>query len=91
MLQSPAGEGMLDCARALPYDYAVLGDGLVPTELAATSMIPTLVLAAEATPQTAQAPVHAMPKARFQPMQASAHELVPADIAEKVVDFFSHA
>jgi hypothetical protein len=40
---------MLACARALPYDYAVLGDGLVPEELAAGVDVPILVLAARAT------------------------------------------
>jgi pimeloyl-ACP methyl ester carboxylesterase len=30
MLESPAGEGMIDCARALPHDYAMVGDGLGP-------------------------------------------------------------
>lgn len=88
MLQSPAGAGMLDSARALPYDYAVLGDGLVPTELAATVDIPTLVLAAEAWPETALALVAAMPNAQFQAMPASAHELAPADIAAQLTPFF---
>lgn len=88
MFQSPAGEVMLDCARALPYDYAMLGDGLVPTELAAKITVPTLVLAAEAVSETAQALTDAMPNARFQAMEALAHELPPADIAEKLIRFF---
>jgi pimeloyl-ACP methyl ester carboxylesterase len=88
MFQSPAGEGMLDCARALPYDYAVLGDGLVPTELATKVNIPTLILAAAAMPETAQALTESMPNARFQAMEASAHELPPADIAAELLRFF---
>jgi pimeloyl-ACP methyl ester carboxylesterase len=88
MFQSPAGEGMLASARALPYDYAVLGDGLVPTEIAARVEIPTLILAAETMPETAQALAVAIPNARFQAMKASAHELSPADIAEQVTRFF---
>src|SRR5687767_10913154 len=59
MFQSPAGETMIDCARALPYDYAMLGDGLVPTELATEVKTPTLILAPEAMPETAQALVNA--------------------------------
>jgi pimeloyl-ACP methyl ester carboxylesterase len=55
MLDSPAGESMIDSARALPYDYALVGDGLVPTDLAATAPVTTLILAAEAAPGTAQA------------------------------------
>lgn len=90
LFQSPAGERMLDCARALPCDYAMLGDGLVPTDLAAKVDVPTLVLAAQAMPETAQALVKAMPNARFQAMETSAHELPPADVAEKLIQFFIH-
>jgi pimeloyl-ACP methyl ester carboxylesterase len=89
MFRSPAGEGMLDCARALPYDYAVLGDGLVPTELAAKVDVPTLVLAAEAMPETAQALAGAMPSARFRATEASAHELPPEVLAPVLKGFFS--
>ncbi len=81
MLRSPAGEGMLDCARALPHDYAVLGDGLVPTELAARADVPTTILAAGSMPETARALADAMPDARFRAMEASAHELPPEVMA----------
>jgi pimeloyl-ACP methyl ester carboxylesterase len=91
MFLSPAGEGMLDCARALPYDYAVIGDGLVPTELAAKVDVPTLILAAEGMPETAQALAEAMPNARFRAMEASAHELPPEILAPKVKEFFSQS
>jgi pimeloyl-ACP methyl ester carboxylesterase len=89
MFRSPAGEGVLDCARALPYDYAVLGDGLVPTELAASVNVPTLILAAEALPETARALADAMPNARFRAMEASAHEIAPEVLAPILKEFFS--
>lgn len=89
MFRSPAGEAMLDCARALPYDYAVLGDGLVPTELAAKVNVPTLILAAEAMPETAQALVVAMPNARLRAMETSAHELPPEVLAPVLKEVFS--
>lgn len=89
MFQSPAGEGILDCVRALPYDYAVLGDGLVPTELAAKVNVPTLVLAAEAMPETAQVLVKAMPNARLRAMEASTHELPPEGLASVLKEFLS--
>ncbi|HEX8509220.1 MAG TPA: alpha/beta fold hydrolase [Propionibacteriaceae bacterium] len=54
MLSSPAGESMLAAARVLPYDHAMLGDGIVPTDLAAKARNPTLVLAAEDQPSTAR-------------------------------------
>ena len=88
MFQSPAGESMIDCARALPYDYAVLGDGLVPTELAAEVKTPTLILAPEAMPETAQALVTAMPNARFQGMEAPIHETPPEVLALVLKEFF---
>jgi pimeloyl-ACP methyl ester carboxylesterase len=89
ILQSPGGESMIDCARALPYDYAMLGDGLVPTELAANVKVPTLILVAGAMPETAQALVSAIPNARYQAMENSAHETPPADIAEKITAFLN--
>ena len=87
MLDSPAGASVADSARALPYDYAVLGDGLVPTNLAAKVTVPTVILAATAMPETAQALADAMPNARFEAMKGSAHETPPAEIAERVTRF----
>lgn len=88
MFRSPEGEGMLACARALPYDYAVLGDGLVPAELAAEAGVPTIILADESMPGTARALAEAMPNARVQPMEASAHELPPEVLAPVLKEFF---
>lgn len=89
MFQSPAGEGMLDGARALPYDYAMLGDGLVPMELAARVNVPTFILAVETMPETGQALADAMPNARFQALDASTHELPPEVLAPVLKGFFS--
>jgi len=85
MLQSPARERLLNCAHAVPYDYAVLGDGLVPADLAARVKVPTLILAAKATPETAQALVDVMPNARFEAMDAAAYESPPAQLAERLI------
>lgn len=89
MLSSPAGENMLDCARALPYDYAVLGDGLVPTQLAAKASVPTLILVAGSMPETAQVLAEIMPNARFRAMDSSTHELPPQALAPVLKEFFS--
>jgi pimeloyl-ACP methyl ester carboxylesterase len=89
MLSSPAGESMLDYARALPYDYAVLGDGLVPTRLAAEASVPALILAARTMPETARALAEVMPNARFRGMDASIHELPPQALAPVLKEFFS--
>ena len=87
VLDSPAGASMTNSAGALPYDYAVLGDGLLPTNLAAKITVPTVILAARAMPETAQALADAMPNARFEAMEGSAHETPPAEIAERVTSF----
>jgi pimeloyl-ACP methyl ester carboxylesterase len=89
ILESPAGETMIDSARALPYDYALLGDdGLVPTNLGAKVKVPTVIFAPKAMPETAQALADAMPNASFQGLEVSAHETPPADMAEKLTEFF---
>jgi len=88
LLDSPAGETMIDCARALPHEYAVVGDGLVPNELAARAGVPILILAPEAAPETANALVQVMPSATLQPMRASPHNLTAAEIAAAVTPFF---
>ncbi|MGZ3312063.1 MAG: alpha/beta fold hydrolase [Xanthobacteraceae bacterium] len=88
LLGSPAGEAMIDSARALPYDYAVVGDGLLPDELAAQAAVSTLVLAAETALKTARALVEIMPRATLQRMRASTHDLPPEEIASAVTPFF---
>jgi pimeloyl-ACP methyl ester carboxylesterase len=89
MLDSPAGEQMIASARALPYDYAIVGDNLVPEDLAAKVASPTIILTAATAPGTAQALAAIMPSATMQPMRASAHELAPTEIASAVTPFFS--
>jgi hypothetical protein len=87
LLDSPAGQMMIDSARALPYDYAMVGDGLVPDELAAHVEARTLILAAEAAPATAKALVEVMPRAKLQTLTAPTHDLAPAEIAAVVLPF----
>jgi len=88
LLGSPAGETMIDSARALPYDYAVVGNGLVPDELAAQAAVPTLVLAAQTALKTARALVEGMPHATLRSMRASAQDLSPDEVASAVTPFF---
>ncbi len=87
ILSSPAGERMIDCARALPYDFAMLGDGLAPTDFAAKVGIPTLIMAAGTHPETAQQLVDVMSDAQFKAMSASAHDLPAVDIVQAVLPF----
>jgi hypothetical protein len=90
MLDCPAGESMIDSARALPHDYALVGDGLVSEDLAAAKVaVTTLILATEAAPGTAQELTEIMPRAKVQTLRASTHELAAAEIAAAVTPFFS--
>ena len=89
MLDSPAGEMMIDSARALPYDYAMVGDNLVPNELAARVRTPTLILTAEGSPATAKALVEIMPRATMNTLRAPTYELAATEIAAAVLPFLS--
>jgi pimeloyl-ACP methyl ester carboxylesterase len=81
MLQSPAGDSLISSARALPYDYAMLGDGLVPAALAELVKIPTTILATSAMPETAQALGRAIPGARVELLDAPTHAMMPDQLA----------
>lgn len=91
MLDSPAGSTMIATARVLPYDYAMLDDGLVPIQAASDITMPTLVVADENSPETAQALVKAIRGAELAPARASTHELSPDEIANLVEPFLLRA
>jgi hypothetical protein len=65
----------------------MVGDGLVPNELAAHVEAPTLILVVEAAPATAKALVEVMPRAELQTLRASTHDLAPTEIAAVVLPF----
>ncbi len=83
-LNSPAGVGMIACAKALPYDYAVLGNGLVPAELAQRIKIPTSILVAGYSLDAGKQLADAMPDAEVKTLLQSTHEMTPADIANLI-------
>lgn len=89
MLSSPAGESMIATARVLPYDYAMLGDGILPVDLAAGITVPTLVIAGQDQPATAEALAAALPRGELRLTHASTHELSPAEIAAQVTPFLT--
>ncbi len=89
MLASPAGAAMIEGARTLPYDYAMLGDGLVPAALAAKVRPSTLVLASGAAHEAALQLVDAMPNARFAAMDAPVHALLPDAIVPLLESFLA--
>lgn len=87
MLNSEAGALMVTAARALPYDYAMLGDGLLPLQAAAKVTVPTLVVADGDEAATARALAETIPNAEFVPARASTHELAADEIAELIGPF----
>lgn len=84
ILSSPAGLGMIANAKALPYDYALLGDGLVPTELAARVEVATIILADVHAKDAAQQLAYALRNAEVKELAQSTHEMAPADIARVI-------
>lgn len=91
LLDSSAGSAMLDAARALPYDYAMLGDGLLPLEAAAKVTMPTLIIADENDSATARALAKAVPEGEFAPMPAPTHDVAVGEIAVAVQLFLRRA
>ena len=91
---SPDWAGMSAIAHTLPYDLAVLDDGVVP-ESAATIRVPTLALLGGASPEwfaTAVAKfVAAVPGARSITIAGEDHAILqrPAALVPALIEFFS--
>jgi hypothetical protein len=88
MLQPPYGDTLIDCAHTLPYDYAMLGDGLIPDGLALQNNLPTLILAAKEMSETAHALVKLMTNAHLRTLESPTYELAPAVLATVLREFF---
>lgn len=83
-LDSPAGTGMIACAEALPYDYAVLDDGLVPINKAKDIDVPTFILAAGYSLDAAQQLADAIFGSKLKTLPSSTHEMVPDELANVI-------
>lgn len=88
LLASPEGSGMMALAATLPYDYAMLDDGLVPVARAAVVHTPTWLVAPGASCDAARQLAEAMPNARLATLDAPTHELSPADLAASLIGWF---
>lgn len=84
LLNSPAGARIVDCARALRYEYAMLGDGLVPITLARRVTLPTVILSADTTQSVAAQLASNMRDARILITETAAHETSPTAMAERL-------
>lgn len=85
MLGSPAGVDMIDGAKALPYDYAVLGNGLVPTDIAEQVNIPTVILTATFSLMAAKELAKVMPHATLQTLQSDTHSMSSEALADILI------
>lgn len=87
LMASPAGEAMCDMAATLPYDYAMLGDGLIPLGMARLVHLPTLVLAAQGDDLAARQLCAALPNAQLHNTAAPLHAMSVADYAPDIERF----
>lgn len=93
MRQSPMWAGMEAVAPTLAYDNTALADGAVPTALAATVRVPTLVMTGSATfpfmHASAHTLVNAMPNAEYRSLEGQTHEVDPEVLAPVLIEFFT--
>jgi pimeloyl-ACP methyl ester carboxylesterase len=92
MRQAPMWPQFEAVAPTLAYDGAVLGNGVVPVERAATITIPTLVMAGGATfpfmHDTAQRLEKAIPKAHYRVLPDQTHDVAADVMAPALIEFF---
>lgn len=93
MRNSPAWSLFEAIAPTLAYDNAILGEGPVPRERAATVTVPTLVASgAESPPDlrgAAKAVADALPNARHLTLEGQTHDVAPEALAPVLADFLS--
>jgi pimeloyl-ACP methyl ester carboxylesterase len=79
-------------AHTLAYDAEIMGDYTIPTELARSVPVPTLVVIGAASfgffDETADALVELIPDARRSTLEGQEHNVDPAALAPALVEFF---
>src|SRR5215211_3840650 len=79
-------------AHTLAYDAEIMGDYTIPTELARSVPVPTLVIIGGASfgffDETADALVELMPDARRSTLEGQEHNVDPAALAPTLAEFF---
>jgi len=93
--QAPFWPALEAMAHTLVYETQILGDGSLPTELAASVETPTLVIAGgESFPymrETALALAEVIPEARARVLEGQTHDIVPRALAPVLEEFFATA
>jgi pimeloyl-ACP methyl ester carboxylesterase len=92
MKRSPEWADMKKVEFTLAYDYAVLGDGAVPQDVAKAVTVPTLVLTGEKTMPfmhpTADRIASLMPRAQRKTLPGQTHQAEPEAVAPVLIEFF---
>ena len=92
MKQSPDWKEMERLCPTLSYDYAVLGDGAIPPELAKNISVPTLVMNGEKgidpSHATADALGKIIPGLSRKTLKDQPHVVAPEALAPVLIDFF---
>lgn len=80
-------------AHTLAYDATAMGDYHLPTELAASISIPTIVIVGSATwpflISTGKALAEAIPGAQYYELEGQTHQVDPAALGPVLTDFFN--
>jgi hypothetical protein len=80
-------------AHTLVYEIKILGDGSLPTELAASIEAPTLVIIGEESSpfirEKAPALADVMPEARARVLEDQGHDLVPQVLVPVLEEFLA--
>jgi pimeloyl-ACP methyl ester carboxylesterase len=91
MRDTPTWAALEATAPTLAYDHAVLGDGLIPRELASAITVPTLLLAgSESSPalrQSAEMTAAAIPGATIRTLEGESHASSPEGELAALRDF----
>jgi len=93
MKRSKDWDAMTRIDFTLAYDYAVLGDGLVPDETARSVTVPTLVMNGEKSmafmQPTADRIAKAMPRAERKTLEGQTHQAKADVVAPVLIEFFT--
>lgn len=91
--RSPMWAGMEAIAPTLGYDNAVMGDGLVPRDRLAATVVPVLAVAGSASPEwlrrAAKAVADAAPEGAYQVLEGQNHMVDPQVLAPVLAGFFA--
>lgn len=86
-LASEGGQSAIKLSLTLPVDYAILGDGLTPSELLRKVELPTLILTSDYALPAAQDTMKYLSNSSVQILEAPIHMASAEDIANRISNF----